>query len=74
MSGLFFVSGEANVCVAWAGAGLGAGGATPALGSDYGSETPYGGLGLGATPAATSGAVQENGTTVRIQFPAGLKT
>jgi hypothetical protein len=47
---------------------LGAGGATPALGSDYGSETPYhGGLGLGATPAGlTSGAVQENGNTVRL--------
>ena len=45
--------------------GLGSGGATPALGSDYGSETPYGGLGLGATPVVNSGAVQENGNKVQ---------
>ncbi|CAK0783418.1 hypothetical protein CVIRNUC_006617 [Coccomyxa viridis] len=34
--------------------------ATPALGSDYGSETPFvGGLGLGATPSVQSGQPQE---------------
>ncbi len=45
--------------------GLGSGGATPSLGSDYGSETPYGGVGLGATPGLGSDEPQENGTTVR---------
>ena len=42
-------------------AGLGAAD-TPALGSDYGAETPYiggGGLGLGATPSVQSGMPQE---------------
>ncbi|EIE19194.1 DUF382-domain-containing protein [Coccomyxa subellipsoidea C-169] len=43
--------------------GLGSGGATPSLGSDYGSETPYGGVGLGATPGLGSDEAEENGTT-----------
>ena len=46
------------------GLGLG-GGATPALGSDYGSETPYGGLGLGATPSVQSGAAEPPPRAVR---------
>ena len=47
-------------------AGLGAAD-TPALGSDYGAETPYiggSGLGLGATPSLQPGMPQEPATQV----------
>ena len=47
-------------------AGLGfAPGGMPSLGSDYGSETPYGGLGLGATPSVQSGAPADEVKPVR---------
>ena len=43
--------------------------ATPALGSDYGSETPFvGGLGLGATPSVQSGQPQEEAKQVGKQL------
>ena len=50
------------------GAGLGLD-ATPALGSDYGSETPFvGGLGLGATPSVQSGQPPEEAKQVGKQL------
>ncbi len=54
-------------------AGLGAAD-SPALGSDYGAETPYigggGGLGLGATPSVQSGVPQE--PAAQVTSPASL--
>ena len=60
-AGLGFTPGLGSSAGLGARLGLGAD-ATPALGSDYGSETPYlggGGLGLGATPSVQSGMQQE---------------
>ena len=73
-AGLGFTPGLGSSAGLGSTAGLGSrpglgGDATPALGSDYGSETPFvGGLGLGATPSVQSGQPPEEAKQVGEQL------